>query len=146
MRHLNHKHILKLYAVYESASSLYLVLDLLEGGELFTRLHSKGNHTEYDCMMVFQRIFQAISYMHKKGYMHRDLKPDNILLAKKDDNYDIRIADFGLASLVQTSDYIHRRCGTPGYCAPEVLNYKDNDPMYNEKCDVYSIGCIFYQL
>jgi len=147
MRSLDHKNLLKLRGVYESPSSLYFVLDLLEGGNLFSRLTSKKKYSEYDCARVFQQIFEAINNMHKNGFMHRDLKPENILFVKKDDHdLDIRIVDFGLATAIGTANCIHRRCGTPGYCAPEVLTSKDGDTLYSEKCDIFSIGCILYQL
>lgn len=146
MRHLNHDNVLTLHEVYESPNSIYLVLDLLEGGELFDRLTYKGDYSEYDCMMVMQKIFRALSYMHEKNIMHRDLKPENIILAEKDDDYNIQIADFGLASRVDSSDFLHKRCGTPGYCAPEILTLKETGEMYDQKCDIFSIGCIFYQL
>ena len=146
MRTLDHPNILKLHEVHESANTLYLVLDLLEGGELLERLMLRRSYSEYDCMMVLKRVLEGLAYMHSKGLIHRDLKLENIILASKEDNYDLKIVDFGLSCLIGPVDVIHKRCGTPGFCAPEILNYKDGEPFYNEKCDMYSLGCIFYQL
>ena len=78
--------------------------------------------------------------------MHRDIKPDNILVKSKDNIFDIVLADFGLSSKLPKSidKVIFTRCGTPGYVGPEVLKWKANKPFYDLKCDVFSIGCIFY--
>lgn len=73
--------------------------------------------------------------------MHRDIKPENILLKDKSDNFDLKIADFGLASYTE-ADLLIRRCGTPGYVAPEILE----DQKYDEKVDVFSAGIILYIL
>lgn len=76
---------------------------------------------------------------------HRDLKPENLLLKSKDKNFEIMIADFGLAGF-QNKDLIFRRCGTPGFVAPEILLYTDGNPIYDLKCDVFSAGVILYIL
>ena len=146
MRSLDHPNVLKLHEVHETANTLYLVLDLLEGGELLERLTLRRSYSEYDCIMVLKRIFETLAYMHSKGIMHRDIKLENIILTSKQDDYDLKLVDFGLSCYVKTKVAIHKRCGTPGFCAPEVLNYKDEHCLYSEKCDVFSVGCIFYQL
>ena len=76
--------------------------------------------------------------------MHRDLKPQNVLC--KANSLDIVLADFGLATSVKNKSHTYYRCGTTGYVAPEVLTYKDGSKMYSEKCDIFSLGVIFYQL
>lgn len=76
--------------------------------------------------------------------MHRDLKPENLLLKSKQADFDIVLADFGLATFISDPNILFRRCGTPGFVAPEVLSYKEGDPIYNEKCDIFSAGVIFY--
>jgi calcium-dependent protein kinase len=75
--------------------------------------------------------------------MHRDLKPDNILIDPKE---NIKIVDFGLAAYLHEIDMIFAKCGTPGYIAPEVFKYDTSKPStkYNEKCDMFSAGCILY--
>lgn len=90
-------------------------------------------------------ILDALAYLSSKGIMHRDLKPDNILIAK---GGEVKIVDFGLATYIDSSDYIHKKCGTPGYIAPEVFKYNPKDPktIYDERCDVYSAGCILFNM
>ena len=80
--------------------------------------------------------------------MHRDIKPDNILVKSKDNLFDIVLADFGLSAKFpkKIDKMLFKRCGTPGYIAPEVLKWKKGLPFYDMKCDVFSIGCIFYLL
>ncbi len=77
--------------------------------------------------------------------MHRDLKPENLLLKNKYDDSHIVIADFGLATFLD-EQILFKRCGTPGFVAPEVLSYNDGDKFYDVKCDVFSAGIIFYIL
>jgi serine/threonine protein kinase len=96
-----------------------------------------------------RNLLLALQHMHSKGIMHRDIKPENILL--KNNNYieDIVLADFGLASQVtkNVNEIFFKRCGTPGYVAPEVLGFKEGlGPFYNEKCDIFGAGIIFYIL
>ena len=83
-------------------------------------------------------------YLDSKGIMHRDLKPDNLILISKDDgcDYDFKIVDFGLAAYVNEKKHIFKKCGTPGYIAPEVFTTKKG--RYNNKCDVFSAGCILH--
>ena len=77
--------------------------------------------------------------------VHRDLKPENLLLRNHDNNYDIVIADFGLAACLN-ENLLFKRCGTPGFVAPEILEYTEGNPIYDEKCDVFSAGVILYLL
>lgn len=79
--------------------------------------------------------------MHSKNVIHRDLKLENILLTSEENDYELKIADFGLSTTTDNID-IFRKCGTPGYVAPEVLLNQD----YNTKVDYFSVGVIFYVL
>lgn len=77
------------------------------------------------------------------------MKPDNILLKDDKSIKNVVIADFGLATELASgkeAQILFKRCGTPGYVAPEVLRWHEGDPFYNEKCDIFSVGCIFYLL
>lgn len=140
---------MKLYEIYESEHSVYLIMDLINGGELLTRLRDCLTFSQSDVARLMFNLLEALKHMHSKGIMHRDLKPENILLRNKDEIHDIIIADFGLSSFVKqnVNEVLFKRCGTPGYVAPEILVYKENQSeFYNEKCDIFSAGIIFFIL
>jgi len=148
MRVLDHDNIIKLYEVYETEKSIYLVLDLIQGKSLQDTLKKSTFKAEYSDVRVFniiRSILDALAYLASKGLMHRDLKPDNILLERGD---KVKIVDFGLATFINVNEYIFKKCGTPGYIAPEVFKYDQKDPAtaYDDRCDVFSAGCIFHYL
>lgn len=90
-------------------------------------------------------LLKALVHLHQRKCVHRDLKPENLLLKEKENDTDVVIADFGLAAFLN-EEVLFKRCGTPGFVAPEILAYKEGDPFYDEKCDVFSAGVIFYVL
>ncbi|CAD8151535.1 unnamed protein product [Paramecium octaurelia] len=141
LRSCDHPNIIKLYEIYESGDYIYLVMELLEGGELFDLILETQCFQESKVALIMFKIFDALEYLHTKNIMHRDIKPENILLKDKSENFDLKIADFGLASYTE-ADLLITRCGTPGYVAPEILE----DKKYNEKVDVFSAGIILYIL
>jgi serine/threonine protein kinase len=142
MRRLDHESIIKLYEVYESDNYIYLVVELLHGGELFERIVKKGQYGERDACVLMKKLLSSLNYMHAKGIMHRDIKPENLILKDPDNDGDVKIADFGLATYVNATEYLFKRCGTPGYVAPEILA----DEKYDHKVDVFSAGVILYIL
>ena len=149
MKKLNHPYIMKLEEVHESKNSVYLVLELLEGGELLNYLSNKEAFTAADTNRVMRCILEALAYMDQKKIMHRDLKPDNMILKEKNNLKfcTLKIVDFGLATVYDIPEYLFKRCGTPGFVAPEVINAPSNENIhYNTKCDVFSAGIIFYLL
>ena len=140
---------MKLYEVYESEHSIYLIMDLISGGELLSRLKDLSQFSNKDIAKLMFNMLDALNHIHSRGIMHRDLKPENILLRSKLETHDIIIADFGLSSFIkkQASEVFFKRCGTPGFVAPEILVYKENQAeFYNEKCDIFSAGIIFFIL
>ena len=141
MRNLNHPNIIKLYEVYEGQYHIYLVLELLKGGELFDRIIKKGHYSEKDAATIISKLLSALEFMHNRGIMHRDIKPENLIL-KDENEYDIKLADFGLAEYQDKKDLLFKRCGTPGYVAPEILD----DKPYDTKVDIFSAGAILYIL
>jgi serine/threonine protein kinase len=144
MLDVEHSNIIRLYEVYESRGSVYLVLEMLRGGELMEKISKMGSYDEQDAKMILGNILKALRYLHNKKIMHRDLKPENILLKYEDDKAnDIKIVDFGLATRWDIDEYIYSRCGTPGFVAPEVFTATGR---YEPVCDVFSAGCIFFLL
>ena len=144
LKKLDHPNIIKLYEVYESKNSIYLIMEKCNGGELFDNIieHiTKGKmYTEKQASEIILQILSAINYCHKNGICHRDLKPENILLLNKEnengENNKIKIIDFGLSQYISDKK-LNSRVGTAYYVSPEVLSGE-----YSEKCDVWSIGII----
>jgi serine/threonine protein kinase len=122
MRKLNHKNICKLYGVYETQNSIYLVMDLLKGGEIIKKIKEKA-FDELKIAQIIYNLVEALDHIHKLKIMHRDLKPENILIFNENDTKNVAIADFGLASFcnIDEKSILFKRCGTPGYIAPEIL-------------------------
>jgi calcium-dependent protein kinase len=147
MRSFDHENVVKLYEVYESERSVYLVLELVQGKSLQDIMEKPFSKKESSkkILNMMHSILDVLTYMASKGVMHRDLKPENILLDK---DFNIKVADFGLATQVDVSEYLFKKCGTPGYIAPEVFSYdqSNSETNYDDRSDVFSVGCIFFYL
>ncbi|KAM3140663.1 hypothetical protein pb186bvf_007261 [Paramecium bursaria] len=141
LRTLNHETCVKLHEQYADQKQAYLILDFVEGGDLYYFLKYRGNNlNEQTIKEIIKTLLEGIEYLHSMGIMHRDLKPENILI--RDKNYmDLVISDFGLAEFVQV-DTRYVMCGTLGYCAPEIYSGQK----YDQKVDIYSLGAIMYFL
>ena len=149
MQRLEHEFVMNLEEVHESKNSIYLVLELLEGGELLNYISVQNKLSLRDCHRIMFCILSALAYMCEKKIMHRDLKPDNMILRKKESlsTCTLKLVDFGLATQYDIDEYLYKRCGTPGFVAPEVINAPSNQNIhYDPKCDVFSAGVIFYIL
>lgn len=100
LRSLDHKNVIQLNETYESTKYIHLLLPYLSGGELFERIKSKGLYRESDARPVMRNFILALEYLHSKNIVHRDLKPENLLLSSKENSWDLKIADFGLATVM----------------------------------------------
>lgn len=134
--------MIRLHEVYESNKYIHLVLCHLEGGELFDRIKSKQAYQEKTAIQVMRNLLEALKYLHDHNVVHRDLKPENLILASKDNDFDLRIADFGLAAPIKEGERLTLRCGSPGYVGPELLE----EVGYDTKVDIFSVGVILYVL
>lgn len=142
MKSLRHDHIVQLHSVLKSSEELYLVCDLVTGGELFDLVVEKGHLSEREARRYFAQIIDAVSFCHSQGIVHRDLKVDNLLLTNNDDGtHDVKIADFGLANVLKEDELLQTVCGTPGYAAPEVLRCRGYD---GRTADIWSCGVVLY--
>ncbi|XP_078083280.1 serine/threonine-protein kinase ULK1 isoform X1 [Mustelus asterias] len=147
LKELKHDNIVALYDFQEMANSVYLVMEYCNGGDLADYLHSKGTLSEDTIRLFLQQIAGAMKMLHSKGVIHRDLKPQNILLSctggrkSNPNNIRIKIADFGFARYLQTNMLAATLCGSPMYMAPEVIMSQH----YDAKADLWSIGTIIYQ-
>ena len=149
LQKLQHPYIVKLMDVYMCPTAVYLVMELVQGGDLFDRIIQKGNYTEIDTRRVMRRLLAAVHYLHESsgyGIVHRDLKPENILLTSHASDIDVKLTDFGLAK--QDGD-LKTFCGTPQYFAPEVLRRRHTvkgNGRYGKQADMWSLGVILYVL
>ncbi|XP_069621313.1 calcium/calmodulin-dependent protein kinase type 1D [Ranitomeya imitator] len=142
LKKIKHENIVALEDIYESPSHLYLVMQLVSGGELFDRIVEKGFYTEKDASTLIRQVLDAVFYLHRLGIVHRDLKPENLLYFSQEGASKIMISDFGLSKMEGKGDVMSTACGTPGYVAPEVLAQKP----YSKAVDCWSIGVIAYIL
>ncbi|XP_075218884.1 BRSK family serine/threonine-protein kinase sugar-free frosting isoform X2 [Lycorma delicatula] len=140
MKLIDHPHVLGLSDVYENKKYLYLVLEHVSGGELFDYLVKKGRLTPKEARRFFRQIISALDFCHSHSICHRDLKPENLLLDEKN---NIKIADFGMASLQPGGSMLETSCGSPHYACPEVIRGEKYD---GRRADVWSCGVILYAL
>jgi serine/threonine protein kinase len=144
-----HPNIVSLYDIFITDSELILVLELLLGGELFDRMVEKGPYSEKDASHHIRKIGAALKFLHRAGIVHRDLKPENLILTHKGDNSELKIADFGLANIVDNTENATMKtvCGTWAYCAPEVktsMTEEGGHACYTAKVDLWSVGVILF--
>lgn len=157
LERVSHPHIIRIHAHYETSTTLYLVLELVSGGELFDYMVQKAPDglPENSARDVFGQIADAVAYLHGQGISHRDLKPENILLKHEPPSrtgpFFVKLSDFGLSRLVGEGSFMTTMCGTPTYLAPEVLcaplsKTGESAEGYNLKVDVWSMGVVFFIL
>ncbi|KAK1417168.1 hypothetical protein QVD17_26291 [Tagetes erecta] len=142
MKMVNHPNIVELHEVMASKSKVYFVMELVRGGELFSKIE-KGKLREDVARSYFQQLISAVDFCHSRGVYHRDLKPENLLL---DDEGNLKVTDFGLSAFsdhLRHDGLLHTTCGTPAYVAPEVIGKKGYD---GAKADIWSCGVILYVL
>jgi CRP-like cAMP-binding protein len=149
LKALDHPAVLHLHAHYVSdhGDKVYLVTDLLEGGELLDALLDRGNYTEADAGAIMRPVLEGLAYLHGRGVTHRDLKLENLLLADAADLSSVRIADFGLAKAAFSAAGGDRPgvgaiCGTPSYLAPEIIAGQ----RYTPAVDCWAAGVCLYIL
>ena len=143
LRKISHPNITNIFEIYEDSRKYYIMMEFLQGGELFEAITSSGSFSELSAAKVMKQLLSAVNYLHTNRIVHRDLKPENIMLTNepRDGNYEIKLIDFGASRNFIPGKKINKFIGTSYYIAPEVL--KEN---YDEKCDVWSCGVILYIL
>ena len=151
LRLLNHENLLKVVETHETKNSIYLVSDLYDGGDLQSLIESKYDYIDYnECLSILEGILRGLSQLSSLNIVHRDLKPTNIMLRKRTDIQpeDVVIVDFGLSAEAHRKDMVYKRCGTPGFVAPEILRVEEGDNTFelDPKSDVFCAGLIFYLL
>ncbi|CAI9771127.1 unnamed protein product [Fraxinus pennsylvanica] len=138
---LKHPNVVRLHEVLASKTKIYMVLEYVNGGELFNRIASKGKLSEVEGRKLFHQLIDGISYCHNNGIFHRDLKLENVLIDAK---RNVKITDFGLSALphhLREDGLLHTTCGSPNYVAPEILSCRGYD---GATSDTWSCGVILY--
>ena len=139
----NHPHITRVFQLMEDKRNIYIVMELVSGGNLLDQVCAEKRFTEVKAAMVMEQLLRSLNFMHKKNITHRDLKPENLLCEKTDDGQiSVKLTDFGFACTFQPGQKLSLSLGSPLYMAPELCAETD----YNEKVDVWSAGVIAYIL
>uniref|UniRef100_A0A9J7XHG1 Protein kinase domain-containing protein n=1 Tax=Cyprinus carpio carpio TaxID=630221 RepID=A0A9J7XHG1_CYPCA len=142
MNQLDHANLIQLYAAFESRHEIILVMEYVDGGELFDRIIDENYKlTELDTVLFIRQISEGLQYMHKMYILHLDLKPENILCVSRQTN-KVKIIDFGLARRYKPREKLRVNFGTPEFLAPEVINYE----FVSFPTDMWSLGVITYML
>ncbi|XP_059680645.1 myosin light chain kinase 3 isoform X2 [Gavia stellata] len=140
MNQLNHVNLIQLYDAFEAKNSITLIMEYLDGGELFDRITDENyNLTELDAILFTKQICEGVHYLHQHYILHLDLKPENILCVNHTGN-QIKIIDFGLARRYKPREKLKVNFGTPEFLAPEVVNYD----FVSFPTDMWSVGVITY--
>jgi len=137
---MDHPHVARLTDVYESEDQLSLVMECMEGGELFQRVTERKRFSEKEAADAAYQMLLSVSYIHSQGICHRDIKLENFLYEKKETNH-LKLIDFGFSKIWEPNTKMQLSCGTLAYVAPEVL-----DKAYNNKCDLWSLGVVIFIL
>ncbi|ELR14943.1 MAP/microtubule affinityregulating kinase [Acanthamoeba castellanii str. Neff] len=140
MKLLNHPNIIRLYEVIETEKVLFLVMEYASGGEVLDFIVAHGRLQEREARKFFQQIVSAVDYCHKHHVIHRDIKCENLLL---DADLNIKIIDFGLSNCFTPGSLMKTFCGSPTYCAPELIQRREYQ---GPEIDVWSLGVVLFVL
>jgi len=153
MKRIRHRNVVSMYELYETPKCLWIILELVDAGDLLSHLATIDEHSEKLAARFIKQVFHGLHYLHSLGIVHRDIKLDNILL-----NHEgmIKLADFGLSALVRLGESgydpdeskkrksyreLHEMWGTREYFAPEIINQA-----YGPQADVWAVGCILFEI
>jgi len=139
---IHHPNVVGLRAIFDTEETLFIVMDLMKGGELYEEIVRRKTFSEKDASRIMSQLFSALAYLHEKGIVHRDLKLENLLLVKEADaDLTIKLADFGLSKLY-SGKALQTACGTPFYVAPDILMGDG----YGTGVDMWASGVLLYVL
>jgi len=137
---MDHPHVASLVDVYESDDQLHLVMECMQGGELFDRVVERKRFSEMDAANAIYQMLLAVNYIHLHDIVHRDIKLENFLYEAKDSDH-LKLIDFGFSKIWQPNTTMAVSCGTLAYVAPEVL-----ERSYTSQCDLWSLGVVAFVL
>ncbi|KAI0646002.1 Pkinase-domain-containing protein [Trametes meyenii] len=144
LERLQHPNICQLKEVFFESYSINLVLEWVPGGDLLDYILKRNGLQEAEAQHLTYQICDALAYVHSQGIAHRDLKPENVLLTD-DQPPVVKVADFGLAKVIDSMTMLRTMCGTPVYLAPEVVNQAPNEG-YDQIVDSWSVGVIVFSM
>lgn len=142
LKKINHPTIIRLHDIIEVSGRIYLVLEYCRGGDLSMYIQRHGSVPEATAKYFMQQLAAGLLVLRENNLIHRDLKPQNLLLSTNDDHSVLKIADFGFARSLQPRGLAETLCGSPLYMAPEIMQLQK----YDAKADLWSVGAILFQL
>ena len=133
LRSVQHPNIVQLLETLKNGIKYYLVLEDLSGGDLFDRIEQNGPFREDDAGPLIRQLLTAVAYLHERGVVHRDIKPDNLVFVSRQPDSPIKLIDFGYAGYCSDAQQLRGLCGTPDYAAPEILSWYTADKAIKPK-------------
>ena len=143
---LYHENIINLRCTYVTEKNVFMVTEVVHGGELLEGITEEGSYSEADARRIIVQILKAVEYLHSKKVVHRDIKLENILMSDRSPNATVKLIDFGLSRLPQDGSEMRTICGSPLYVAPEILDMNLSDTAYTPAVDMWSVGVILFIL
>ena len=141
LKSINHPNIAQMFETYSTVHNIYLMMEFIEGGDLFDYINSNLFLPEQKACYIFRQLIGVIEYLNEMGISHRDIKPENILLDK--DKKNIKVIDFGLSNYCPGKILLHSSCGSPCYASPEMLS---GEPYQGITTDLWSSGIVLYSM
>ncbi|KAL0538254.1 hypothetical protein IC582_027265 [Cucumis melo] len=142
LRTINHPNIIHLFEAIQTDDSIYLILEYCAGGDLWDYINRHGKVSEAVARDLMRQLASGLKVLQEKHLIHRDLKPQNLLLSSKEGIPLLKIGDFGFARSLANQALADTLCGSPLYMAPEIMN----NQKYDAKADLWSVGAILFQL
>jgi serine/threonine protein kinase len=140
-----HENIVRLYDSVKAGDDFVLVLEYMPEGELFDVIELRGKLSDAQSKHIVRQVLTGLAYLHERGIAHRDVKPENILLSGEWPFYTAKLADLGLSRAFAHDQKMHTLCGSPEYCAPEVMDVPSGHlPDYDSAVDIWAIGVVAY--
>jgi serine/threonine protein kinase len=144
LRLVNHKNIVRLYDLFDTTDKLYFVLEYMRGGALYEVLSDRRiQYNEQRASIILRDVLSGLEYLHERNIVHRDVKPENILLDSRTWPFTTKLADFGLSNfLAPNTGVLDSKVGTPYFCAREVVTSES----YGTKADLWSVGVLLFEM
>ncbi|KAG9401055.1 hypothetical protein AC1031_009813 [Aphanomyces cochlioides] len=139
-----HSNVIQLYQVIDTSEAIYLVMEYIDGGEMFEYIVKHHRIREKEAVFMFLQIVEALNYLHQNDVTHRDLKPENLLLQSSNGSaIVVKVVDFGLSNTHENGRHLQTACGSPCYAAPEMI---EGRPYIGPKADIWSLGVVLFAM